>query len=65
LAGNEPTLDNMFTENGSELMREAEETKLHSLAKVYDLLEMCEHSLNICDTPKECQSQDEQITTGW
>ena len=40
LAGTDPELDNLNTENDSEMKKEAEERKLHRIAKVHDLLEM-------------------------
>jgi len=40
LAGAGPLLDPMNTENDSEMKSEAEERKLHKMAKVHDLLEM-------------------------
>jgi len=40
LAGTDPALDTTNTENDSETNKEAEERKLHSMAKVHDILEM-------------------------
>ena len=40
LAGTDPELDNTNTENNSEMKKEAEEWKLHRMAKVHDFLEM-------------------------
>jgi len=44
LAGTDPELDTMNTENNSELKKEAEERKLHRMAKVHDFLEMWQGS---------------------
>jgi len=40
LAGTDPELDTTNTENDSEIKKEAEEWKLHRMAKVHDFLEM-------------------------
>jgi hypothetical protein len=40
LAGTDPKLDTMNTENDSEMKKEAVERKLHRMAKVHDFLEM-------------------------
>jgi len=40
LAGTDPELDTTNTENDSEMKKEAEEPKLHRMAKVHDFLEM-------------------------
>jgi len=40
LGGDDPASDMINTENDSKLKREAEERKIHSIAKVYDVLEM-------------------------
>ena len=44
LAGTDPELDTMNTENDSEMKKEAEERKLHRMAKVRDFLEMWQGS---------------------
>jgi len=44
LAGYDPALDTMNTENDSEMKRVAEESKLHKMAKVHDFLEMWQGS---------------------
>jgi len=46
LAGNDPALDTMITENDSEMYWEAEETKLHRMAKAHNFLEMWQGSKN-------------------
>jgi len=62
LAGIDPELDTMNTENDSEMKKEAEERKLHRMAKVHDFLEMWQGSQNLRDTQKECRAQNKQMT---
>jgi hypothetical protein len=62
LAGTDPELDNANTENDSEMKKEAEERKLHRMAKVHDVLEMWQGSQNLCATQKESRSQNMQMT---
>jgi hypothetical protein len=40
LAGTDAELDTIYTDNDSERKNEAEESKLHRMAKVHDFLEM-------------------------
>jgi hypothetical protein len=40
LAGTNPKLDTMNTENNSEMKKEAEGRKLHRIAKVHDIMEI-------------------------
>jgi hypothetical protein len=40
LEGTDPELDTMNPENDSQMKKEAEESKLHRMAKVHDFLEM-------------------------
>jgi hypothetical protein len=63
LAGTDPELDTTNTENDSEIKKEAEERKLHRMAKVYDFLEMWQGSQNLHATQKEFRAQIEQMTT--
>jgi len=44
LAGTDPELDTMNTENDSEMKKEAEERKLHRMAKVLNFLEIWQGS---------------------
>ena len=44
LAGTDPELDNANTESDSAMKKEAEERKLHRMAKVHDFLEMWQGS---------------------
>jgi len=63
LAGTDPELDTLNTENNSEMKKEAEERKLHRMAKVHDFLEMWQGSQNLCATQKESRTQNKQMTT--
>ena len=47
LPGTDPELDTTNTENNSEMKKEAEERKLHRMAKVHDFLEMWQGSQNL------------------
>jgi hypothetical protein len=62
LAGTDPELDTTNTENNSEMKKEAEEKKLHRMAKVHDFLEMWQGSHNLRATQKESHTQKKQIT---
>jgi len=62
LAGNETPLDTTNTENDLEMKSEAEEKKLHRMAKVHDFLEMWQGSQNLCATQKEFHCQNKQMT---
>jgi hypothetical protein len=59
--GNDSVLDTMEVVNDIELMREAEERKLHRLAKVLDFLEMWQGSQIIHATQKESHAQNTHI----
>jgi len=56
LARPDPELDTTNTENNSEMKKEAEERKLHRMAKVHDFLEMWQGSQNLCATQKESRA---------
>jgi len=62
LAGTDPELDTTNTENDSEMKKEAEERKLHRMAKVHDFLEMLQGSQNLRATQKESHAQNKQMT---
>jgi len=62
LAGTDPELDTTNTENDSEMKKEAEERKLHRMAKVHDFLEMWQGSQNLRATQKESRAQNKQMT---
>jgi len=62
LAGNDPVLDKSESDNHLELKREAEEKKLHRMAKVHDFLEMWQGSQNLRTTQMESRAQNKQMT---
>jgi len=62
LAGDDLALDTMNTENDSEMKKEAEERKLHRMAKVHNFLEMWQGSQNQCATKKESRAQNKLMT---
>jgi len=62
LAGTDPELDTTNTENDSEIKKEAEERKLHRMAKVHGFLEMWQGSQNLRATQKESRAQNKQVT---
>jgi len=55
-------LDTMNTENDSEIKKEAEQRKLHRMAKVHDSLEMWQGSQNLRATQRESRAQNKQMT---
>jgi len=61
LAGDDPALDRSESNNDLELNREAEERKLHTMAKVHDFLEMWQVSQNLRTTQKESHAQNDQM----
>jgi len=62
MGGADSELDTMNTEINSEMKKEAEDRKLHRLAKVQDFLEMSLVSQNLDTTQKECRAKNEQMT---
>jgi len=64
LAGTDPELDTRNTENDSEMKKEAEERKLHRMAKVHYFLEMWQGSQNLRATQKESHARNKQMTAG-
>jgi len=62
LAGTDRELDTANTENDSEMKKEAEERKLHRMAKVHDFMEMWKGSQHLCATQKESRAQNKQMT---
>jgi len=62
LAGTDPELDTTNTENNSEIKKDAEERKLHRMAKVHDFLEMWQCSQNLRAAQKESRDQNKQMT---
>ena len=62
LACDNPVLDTTSTDNDMEMKREAEEKKLHRMAKVHNVLEMWHGSQSVPATQKELQAQNKQMT---
>jgi len=62
LAGTDQELNTPHTENYSEMKTEAEERKLHRMAKVHNFLEMWQSSQNLRATQKESGAQNKQMT---
>ena len=62
LVGDDPILDPSRTDNDMEMKREAEEKKLHRMAKVHDVLEMWKGSHPLRATQKESRAQNKQMT---
>jgi len=62
LAGTDPKLDTTNTEHNLEMKKEEEERKLHRMAKVSDILEMCQGCQNLRATQKESRTQKKQMT---
>jgi len=62
LAGDDLILDRLETDNSLELKREAEQWKLHRMAKVHDFLEMWQGSHDLPTTEKESRAQNKQMT---
>ena len=62
LVGTDPELDTMNAENTSEMKKQAEERKLHRIAKDHDFLEMWQGSQNLCATQKESSDRNKQMT---
>jgi len=62
LAGTDRELHTPHTENHSEMKKEAEERKLHRMAKVHDVLEMWQGSRNLRAMQKESRAQNKQMT---
>jgi len=62
LAGSDTVLDRSETDTNLELRTEAEERKLHRMAKVHDLLGMWQGSQNLRTTQRESRAQNKQMT---
>jgi hypothetical protein len=63
LAGTDPELDTTNTKNYLEMKKEAQERKLHRMAKVHDFLEMWQGNQNLRATQKESCAQNKQMST--
>jgi len=61
-ASTDPELVTTDPDNDSEMKKEAEERKLHRMAKVYNFLEMWQGSQNIHVPQNESRTQNKQIT---
>jgi hypothetical protein len=55
-------LDTTQDENNTGLNIDADDRKLHRMAKVHNLLEMWQGSQTLCPTQKESHTQNKQIT---
>jgi len=62
LAGTDLEMDTTNTQNDAEMMKEAEESNLHRIAKVQDWLEMWQGSQNLRATQKEYRARNKQMT---
>jgi len=62
LAGTDRELATPHTENDSEMKKEAEERKLHRMAKIHDFSETWQGSQNLRATQKESRAQNKQMT---
>jgi hypothetical protein len=62
LAGTDPELDTMNTENDSEMKQEAEERKLPRMPKVHDFLQMWQGSQNLRGKQMKSHAQNKQMT---
>jgi len=62
LAGDDPALDTTNTVHDLEMMREAEQQKLHRMAKIHNVLEMWQGSQNLRATQMESHAQNRQMT---
>jgi len=62
LAGDDPELNSTSADNNIEMKREAEQKKLHRMAKVQDFVEMWQGSQNLRATQKESRAQTKQVT---
>jgi len=62
LACDNPELDRTKPENDLETKSEVEDTKLQSMSKVHDVLEIWHSSQNLCATERESCPLNEQMT---
>jgi len=62
LAGDDPSLNTTYTDNNSEMKREAEQKMLYKMAKVHDFMEMWQGSQNLRATQKESCTQNKKMT---
>jgi hypothetical protein len=64
LAGDNPVLDPDSTDHDKEMKREAEEMKLHRMAKVHNFWEVWQGSQTVRATQKESRAENKQMTAG-
>jgi len=62
LAADDQVLDTTSTDDDMEIKREEEQRKLHRMAKVHDVLEMCQGNENLGATQKESCTRNIQMT---
>jgi len=62
LAGADPQLNTINTKNDTQIKKDAEERKLHRMAKVHDFLVMWQGSQNLHAAQKESHAQNGQMT---
>jgi len=62
VGGNNAVSDKTSTENDLEMKKEAEERKLHRMAKVHNFLKMWQGSQNLRATQTESHTQNKQMT---
>jgi len=62
IAGADPELGTMTTENDMQMNKEAEDKTLHRMANVHDLLKMWQGRQNLRATQIEFRAQNKQIT---
>jgi len=60
LAGDDPVLDLTSTDHNMEMKGEAEQKRLHRMAKVHDFLQMWQGSQNLRAAQKESRTQNKQ-----
>jgi len=65
MAGTDPEMDTLNTENNLEMKIKVQKRKLHTIAKVHDFLEMWQGSQNLHATQKEPRAQNMQMTAMW
>ena len=61
-ACNDPELDTTSADSGVEMQTEAEQTMLHLMGKVHDIVEMGQGSQNLAAIQKESRAQKKQMT---
>jgi len=62
IAGADPELGTMTTENDMQMNKEAEDKTLHRMANIHDLLKMWQGSQNLRATQIEFRAHNKQIT---